>query len=120
MTALSEAFEAIFSNEDLTWAAVYRPKVGAMVECRAFVKTVTASGGLLQTGSSVPRTEIRILASAVPQPVEGDKIALGVTFADGVPLHESFWETSSAYVVREATPDPQRMTWNLEVQEAGA
>lgn len=118
MTALSDAFEDIFSNDDLTWAAVYRTKAGAMSECRAFLKTINKSSGMLQTGSYVSGTEIRILASAVAQPVEGDKIALGVTLADAQTQNPSFWSSSAAFVVRQAVPDSQRMSWNLEVNEA--
>lgn len=120
MSALSDAFADLYANEDLTWAAVYRTKAGAMTECRAFRKTVDKSSGLLQTGAFVSSTEIRILSSVVAQPAEGDKIALGVTLSDAQTQSPSFWTSSAAFVVRQAVPDSQRLSWILDVQEAGA
>jgi hypothetical protein len=118
-TLLADSIADLFSNEDLTEGAVYKPLTGAMVELRVARRVIDKAGGLLQTGAFVEGVEFRILAADIAAPVEGDKIAVGYTLDSAELAVGGFWSSSSAYKIREALPDARRLTWRLDVQKAG-
>lgn len=116
-SVVANAIADIFDNEDVAVDAVYRPLIGTAFELRAIVSSIDNSNSMLETGSYVEGTRIRVQAANVAEPVEGDKIALDVSLSTPAVQDGRIWSTSSAWIVRRAIPDVRRATFILDVQK---
>jgi hypothetical protein len=101
MTAFSDMFASILSNQQMTEELTYQPKVGAALTLRMAMREPTRAVGLINSSTSAPALAGFVLTSALgTEPKRGDHI----TRADG-----------KTYEVRAAERGGDGSVWRLSL-----
>lgn len=95
----------LFTDPNLSLSATYEPAAGGAITVRVLVRRVQGGNNLLDTGATIPGTEMRVRKVDVARPVEGDELEL----AD-----------ARRFRVRAARPDALGLVWELDVDPVGS